>query len=115
MAYKHVRDYYFQIQSEYLEEVSNIKDFEEGVKGGFLTQEQFEQAQQMLAQAKANYERLSYIMYLLDKPKYNWKGYDKKHSKLIQFFKEVKADKESVSKENKDIFNNLKKYLEECK
>lgn len=109
MSKRHVIDYYLQVQDLYFEMLDDVKDFDEALKGGFITQEQVEQSQMMLARVKDNYDRLSYIVVLLNQP--NRKTKLKKHltqnKKVYNYLRDV-SQENSLSEMNDD----LKKFKE---
>jgi hypothetical protein len=114
MALKDVKDYYFKMLAQYLEMKADIADFEQALKDGFITEDQLQTALEEVDKVKQNYERLSYIMYLLDLP--NKKSKKVKHNnmnkKLIAEFKNRQADTESIEIENRCA---LKAFREEMK
>ena len=68
MARRHVIKYYNEVQDQYIEMLHQADEFEKALKGGFITQEQITQYKDIVAKLKENYERLSYIMFLLNMP-----------------------------------------------
>ena len=68
MAKKQVIEYFVEVQNLYFEMLNDAKDFDEALQDGHVTEEQVEQAQLMLDRAKDNYERLAYILMLLNQP-----------------------------------------------
>jgi hypothetical protein len=114
MAIRDVKDYYFKMLSQYMEMKGDLADFEQALKDGFITEEQMQAAFEEVNKVQQNYERLSYIMYLLNLP--NRKSKRKRpttiDSALAAEFKNRKADIESVSVENRDA---LKAFKDEMK
>ena len=68
MAVKDVRNYFYTMLSQYIEEKQNLADFEEALKAGNITQDQMQEAMENVANLETNYHRLVYIMYLLEMP-----------------------------------------------
>ena len=68
MAIKDVKNYYYTMLGQYLEEKQNLSDFEEALKEGYITQEQMQEVMENVANLEVNYHRLVYIMYLLEMP-----------------------------------------------
>lgn len=114
MALRDVKEYYFKMLSQYLEMKADLTDFEKALKDGFITEEQMQGAIDEVNKVQQNYERLSYIMYLLSLP--NRKAKQKKHNTLnaalLAEFKSRHADSESVELENLDA---LKLFRQELK
>ena len=69
MAVKDVVNQYSQIEAQYHEMLEDVKDYEKAFNAGEITEEQYEQALKLVDGIKTNYERWSYVMYLLTKKK----------------------------------------------
>lgn len=114
MAIRDVKEYYFKMLAQYIEMKNDLADFEQALKDGFITEEQMQTAFEEVNKVQQNYERLSYIMYLLNLP--NRKSKRKRpttaDSALMAEFKHRKADIEAVSAENCDA---LKAFKDEMK
>ena len=111
MAYKHVKQYYKEVENLYFQMLADAKEYDEALKAGFLTQEQVDEATKLMAPIKQNYERLSYIMFLFNQPnrpqkvqKYN--NSNKKISSAVATF-----GKEAVIQECEDTLKNFKEYI----
>lgn len=110
MSRKHVDDYFNQLYSDYLEMIEALKDMEEECKNGIVSPDRVEQLKNMLEPIKINYERISYIIFLLNMPnkKEKRRWYDKQHSK-IKFNNQNTL--EGVRQENKQALEDAKKSL----
>ena len=115
MSYKHVKDYYVQVEQQYMEALSDTADYKQAFEDGYLSQEQLEQAENLLYALKQNYERLSYIMYLFNKPNKPNKAmkYEKQFSYLDEWLKTRSATKKSVIEENENVLVNYVKYIKD--
>jgi len=115
MALKHFKRYYAQVQEQYFEMLEDTKDFNILLKEGQVTQEQVEQAQQMLAKIKENYERLAYVALLLSKPnrKSKEKAYKRQNKAVYSALEEASDD--YVIAENADCLKEFKEYIKKCK
>lgn len=110
MSVKHIREYYSTIATQYLVMKDTLKQLEESAK------EDEEVAKNMLQNItnirqqvnllKSNYDRISYLIYLLDMP--NKKEKKKKYRNRIKLNIDTKDTAESVKQENDDIINNIK-------
>ena len=114
MAIRDVKDYYFKMLSQYMEMKADLPDFEQALKDGFITEEQMQAAFDEVDRVQQNYERLSYIMYLLNLPNREAKRKRPTNTDiaLAAEFKKRKADVEAVSIENRDA---LKAFKDEMK
>ena len=119
MARRHVIKYYNEVQDQYIEMLHQADEFEKALKGGFITQEQITQYKDIVAKLKENYERLSYIMFLLNMPNKKSKEarYKKQNKNIVNYLKDSSED--FVLKEDEDVLLKLrqfiKKELEELK
>lgn len=113
MAVKDVKDYYYKIQAQYIEMKEDLADFEKALKNGYITEDQVEAVKDDVAKLEQNYQRITYILYLLDLPKRKSKREKFNHynKKLLNSFEENKSSLESVSEENKNLLNNISDNL----
>lgn len=114
MAIKDVKEYYFKMLGQYMEMKADMADFEQALKDGFITEEQLQAAMEEVNKVQQNYDRLTYIMYLLELPRKDSKKvrYNNSNRKLVAAFKERKADIESIDYENNCA---LKAFRDELK
>ena len=114
MALRDVKDYYFKMLSQYMEMKADLADFEQALKDGFITEEQMQTAFDEVNRVQQNYERLSYIMYLLTLPNRESKRKRPTNTDiaLTAEFEKRKADVAAVSIENRDA---LKAFKDEMK
>ena len=115
MAKKHVINYYRQIQDLYFEMLEDVKDFDKALKDGHVTQEQVEQSQMMLGRVKDNYDRLSYIVLLLNQPtrKNKLKNHQRQNKKVYNYLDSV--SQEVSLKEAQDDLKQFKEFIKKEK
>ena len=113
MAVKDVRNYFYTMLCQYIEEKQNLADFEEALKEGNITQEQMQEVMENVVSLETNYHRLVYIMYLLDMPNRKSKksDYVKQHKPILEELKRLGADIDSVKEENTDALIQFKAAL----
>jgi hypothetical protein len=115
MAIRDVKEYYFKMLNQYLEMKTDLADFEQALKDGFITEEQMQGAFDEVNKVQQNYERLSYIMYLLNLPKRKSKQKKYKantvNAALAAEFKSRNADVDAVELENQDALAAFKQEL----
>ena len=113
MAVKDVRNYYYTMLAQYLEEKQNLEDFAEALKNGQITEDQMQEVMSTVADLEANYHRLSYIMYLLDMPNRPEKkpGYIRQQKVILDALKARGADIDSVKAENMEALALFKTEL----
>lgn len=75
MSKKDVDNYFSKVCQDYKELVDTLHEIEDAVNQGLLHPDKLEQIKSLVKVSKLNWERISYIMYLLNKPtkkkKYN--------------------------------------------
>lgn len=113
MAVKDVKNYFFTMLAQYLEEKQNLADFEQGLRDGLITEEQLQDALDTVKDLETNYYRLAYIMFLLDMPNREAKkaAYIKQYKAILDELKRLGADIDSVKKENTDALIHFKTAL----
>jgi benzoyl-CoA reductase/2-hydroxyglutaryl-CoA dehydratase subunit BcrC/BadD/HgdB len=117
MAIKDVKAYFYTVLSQYIEEKQNLADFEEALKEGNITQDQMQEALDIVADLETNYHRLAYIMYLLDMPNRKDKksNYVKQYKPIVDELERLGADPESIKAENSDALVHFKATLKSMK
>lgn len=117
MAINDVRQYFYTMLAQYVEEKQNLADFEEALKEGRITEEQMSEATKVVADLETNYYRLAYIMYLFDMPNRSTKKaiYTKQYKSILKELKALGADIDSIKKENSDALIHFKAALEALK
>jgi hypothetical protein len=113
MAIKDVRQYFYNMLSQYIEEKQNLADFEEALKEGLITEDQMQEAMKTVANLEENYHRLAYIMYLLDMPNRKSKktGYIRQYKNILEEFERLGVDLKSIKEENTDALAHFKAAL----
>lgn len=109
MSVKHVKLYYDEICAQYHEMLETLKDFEEECANNLVDPDRIEQAKKIIEPLKDNYEKISYIMFLLNKPnkKEKLKKYEKQNAKLLTEF-DKKNSLNGMKEKNKEVINDLK-------
>lgn len=109
MSVKHVRKYYEQVEQQYQDMLAEIKDFEELALKEMFDPERLEQIKETIQPMLRNYETLSYIMYLLNKPNRESKAdkYERQHKKDIRKIS-PSATMDGVISTNNSVLEKLK-------
>ena len=113
MAIKHVRAYYERMVSDYVEMKRVLEEMEKlSEEKASVAINNIEQIREQVKVLEANYNRLSYIMFLLNQPN--------KEKKKSKYFKQEKKKlnkipindrKEAVINENTKVLETLKSYF----
>lgn len=115
MAKRDLNLYFYQIQSQYFEMLDNLKDMDEALKKGLIEEEQVTNIKVFVNKLKDNYQRLSYIMLLLNKPKNKKRvgNYEKQNEEIYKYLD--KDSQEHVVTEDEDILKELKIFISDIK
>lgn len=103
--------YFLEIQNTYFEMLDNLNEFKELAQKGEVSQEEYDNMLQEVDLLRANYERIAYIIMLLNKPK----NLSRENADInASWYKELKgASKEVIIDESRDVLADLKKYIKE--
>ncbi len=117
MAIRDVKEYYFKMLGQYMEMKADMADFEQALKDGFITEEQLQAAMDEVNRVQQNYDRLTYIMYLLSLPNRKSKQprYNKINKDLVKGFEVRNATEEAVDYENKCALKAFRDELKQLK
>lgn len=109
MAKKDVIEYYNQVCNQYSEMMDTLRDFEKESMEGLYPPEKLESIKQTLEPLKQNYQRISWIIFLLNKPrgKLSQKLYQRRNQKLLKSLNRENS-KEGVVAENDKVIMDLK-------
>lgn len=115
MALRHVKKYFSQIATQYFQMAKMLEGFEKELKEGKIEESQVQTARAMIQPLKTNYDRMAYVIYLLNLPNdpRSRKNNEKDQVRLKNYFSRVKADQDGIEFEDKDVLENLKKFLKE--
>ena len=113
MAVKDVREYYYNLLMQKIEMQQDLADFEQAFKDGYITEDKLAEAKEQVEIINANFNRIGYIMYLLELPnkaskQEKWK---KQNKVLGQAFADRKADYEAIKHENYSALDHLRAEL----
>ena len=110
MSKKDVEQYYNTITEQYHEIVQDIKDFEKETAEGLVEPERVERLKEQIAPIKNNWERWTYMMFLLNQPqrKSKHKAYQERNKKLLLNLSENNSLK-AVLDENTNARKNIGK------
>lgn len=116
MSVKHVKRYFNDICDLYHELLENVKDMQEAAEQGLISPERFEEYKKTIEPVKTNYERWSYMMYLLNKPnkKEKERKYRKQRQEEIEEFTKNNSDKIAIE-ESKEALENANNFIKNIK
>lgn len=113
MAKSHVVQYFLEVENQYLEMAENLKEMQQLASDNKVSAEDYEQVFREVETLKTNYERIAYIMFLLNKPQRKTKKLD---SATLSWYDALKtASKEAIIDENRDALCTIKALINEGK
>lgn len=109
MSIKHVNKYYDQICDQYQEMLENLKDLSTEAEKGFVEPERVTRLEQQIAPIKQNYERWTYMMFLLRQPNRESKipRYEQQNKKLLSSLSKDNS-LSTVLRENNQVLTEMK-------
>ena len=115
MAKKHVMNYYYTVQNQYLKMKNMLDLFEKQVKEGKGSLETLDAVKETTGRLKENFDRIAYIMYLLNTPAKKKKSnrYDKQNKELKDYLET--SDLNHIRDENENVLVQLSEMIKEKK
>ena len=113
MAKRHVVSYFLEVQNNYFEMLDNLKEFKELAEQGKVSQEEYDDMLREVELNKANYERIAYLIMLLNKP--NRKEKEEADMNKAWYNALTGASKEAILNESKDVLADLKALIKKGK
>lgn len=109
MAKRHVNLYFLQQQALYFEMLENLTEFKELAAQGKVSQEEYDQMVREVDLVRTNYERLAFIMLLLNKP--NRKSKEDHDMNKSWYASLSGSSSEVILDESRDVLADLKKLI----
>ena len=117
MAIRDFNLYLANVQAQVLATKNDLADFEQGLKDGYVTEQQVEDLKAEYQRMDDNYQRLLYVGYLLELPKSKWrkKRFRRKHDDLEIYLDKANATEDKVIKENEIAMELIKNEIAKLK
>lgn len=115
MSLVDVKIYFKQVENQWFEAKTDLVDFEQALKDGYITEDRLESVKEDFAVIDENYQRLAYIMHLFAIPNRHSKHLTKADQKLADTLSLAKADTDYVLQENEDALVRLRADIKELK
>ena len=115
MAKRHVIRYFLEVENTYVETMEVLKELQELANQGKVEESTYLNVEKDLEVIKTNYERLAYIIFLLNKPNRVKKNdYEEKVNK--SWYDSLKfASKEAIMDESRDALAHFKEIVKGVK
>lgn len=115
MAKRHVIRYFLEVENNYVETMEVLKELQELANQGKVEESTYLNVEKDLEVIKANYERIAYIIFLLNKPNRAKKNdYDEKVNK--SWYDSLKfSSKEAIMDESRDALAHFKEIVKGVK
>lgn len=109
MSVKHIKEYYNKICDDYHEILESLHELEEEAQNNLVPPEAVENLEKLVKPMKDNYERWSYMVFLLNMPnkKEKKKKYRRQFKKITDEF-EDNNDIDAIHRENMRCKEDLK-------
>lgn len=113
MAKRDVREYCYALLQQYLEMKDDLADFNQAFQDGYITEDKLTEVQDDVARLKENYDRVLYIVYLLDLPNNSKKKAKarKANSDIESYMTNIDASSTAIIDENKTILTRIRAEL----
>ena len=117
MAIRDFNLYLANVQAQVLATKNDLADFEQGLKDGYVTEQQVEDLRAEYQRIDDNYQRLLYVGYLLELPKSKWrkKRFRRKHDDLEIYLDKANATEDKIIKENEVAMELIKNEIAKLK
>jgi len=111
-------EYFTAVQKDYNRMLKDRDKINDEIKKGLISSEQREMFDTWFNQVKMNYDRISYMWYLLHLPpkfiqRIQQRNINSKMMKELEKYKELEADKDTILNENDSALTNIEKFTEE--
>lgn len=112
MSVKHVIEYYKKMDKQRLDMLSMLELFDKQMRTSMVDSEKYEQIKKMAETFNTNYQRLSYIIYLLNQPnkKKKQQDYARRNKKFLQTL-DKKHSLDSVLNENNTVLKSINRAV----
>lgn len=117
MAIQDFNEYVFKVNEQVIAAKEDLKDFEQGLKDGYITEDKLIEIKEEYEKMDINLQRLLFCSYLLSLPKRKrkQKKYKEKNPELEEYFKLNNADIAAVLLENKTALDIIRAKIKELK
>lgn len=112
MARSHVNNYYKAQIKSLLSMQETVKQMEQAYREGKISEENYSGFVQLTEALRVNVDRISYIVYLMNQPRFGIKKFFQKHKDKLDYFASHKADEAGVFAENNKVLDDMQKYIE---
>lgn len=108
MSVKHVIEYYKKMDKQRSDMLSMLELFDKQMRTSMVDSEKYEQIKKMAETFNTNYQRLSYVIYLLNQPnkKKKQQDYARRNKKFLQAL-DKKHSLDSVLNENSTVLKSI--------
>lgn len=108
MAVRHIKAYFEEVAQQYHDMLEEIRDFEKEAEKGLIEPERLDTIKESIQPLMNNYQMISYIMFLLNKPNRarKEKDYIRRNKKLLATIKHENT-KQGIMEQNQEVIKNL--------
>ena len=113
MARRHVVQYFLELENTYIETKETLDELQELAQAGKVEEETYLDVKKDFEVIKANYDRIAYILFLLNKPNKKNKKEDEVSKTWYDYLKT--SSREAIVDESKDALAHIKETIREVK
>ena len=113
MAKIDVYKYYNQCTQQMVDLMKSLNELQKDLGDKQVDKDKLEYLSNIVQLMRDNCDRLSYIVYLLNQPRFGIfkKRYDQTNADLLERFKNLKVTKEDIMLENKKVMEDVYEYM----
>lgn len=112
MAKVHVTNFYRDQIKQFISMQETARHMEEAYKNKQIDEQTYEGFIQLTDALRANVDRISYIVFLMNQPRLGLKRFLKNHENKVEYFAKHNADEGGVFKENNTVLQDMQQYID---
>lgn len=112
MAKVHVNNYYKQQVKQLLSMQEAAKNMQEAYQNKQIDEDTYDKFVQLTEVLRANVDRISYIVFLLNQPRFSLKKFLRNHESKLDYFIGHNADEAGVFAENNKVLEDMQQYID---
>lgn len=112
MAKVHVSNFYKEQIKQFLSMQETARKMEEAYKNKEVSEETYANFVQLTEALRTNVDRISYIVFLMNQPRFSLKRFLKNHESKLDYFAKHNADEAGVFAENNTVLQDMQQYID---
>ena len=112
MAKVHVLNFYKQQIKQLLSMQETAKNMQEAYQNKQVDEDTYKHFMELVETLRSNVDRISYIVFLLNQPRFSLKKFLKNHESKLDYFTSHNADEAGVFAENNKVLEDMQQYID---